>query len=99
MSDSLPDTHYDYVSANSYPQGYIIKYIDLYSFNMNSTVLSLGNNRFVDINSNCIFNSYDAWLETLPQRAKSDMGIKEYKPDLVVTNEMMRYALWFVSKI
>ena len=99
MSDQLPEMHYDYVSANAYPQGYVIKYIDLYSFNLNSTVLSLGDNRFVDINSNRIFSSYDAWLETLPKRAKSDIGIKEYKPDLFVTNDMMRYAEWLVSKI
>ena len=99
MSDPLPETHYDYVSDNSYPQGYVIKYIDLYSFNMNSTVLSLGRNRFVDINTNRMFSSYDSWLETLPARANSDMGIKEYKPDWLVTNEMMSYAVWFVSKI
>ena len=93
------DLHYNYVEANPYPQGYIIKYTDLYNHKLNSCILSLGHNRFSHTTSNRVFTSYDEWLETLPPRANGDMGITEVVPNKDVTNGELSYAVWLLMNI
>jgi hypothetical protein len=91
------DLHYDYVKANPYPQGYLIKYRDLYNYKVNSCVLSLGLNRFVEVNTSRVFNSYDEWLVTLPVRANGDMGITVVSPQKVVSNGEIAFAHWLIA--
>lgn len=86
-------------NLNSYPQGYIIKYTDLFDHRRNSCILSLGNNRFADINSNRNFENYDEWIATLPNRADGDMGITEISPSRIINNGEMAYALWLIMNI
>jgi hypothetical protein len=86
-------------NLNAYPQGYIIKYTDLFDRQLNSCIISLGNNRFADIKSNRTFENYDEWIATLPNRANGDMGITEFSPSRTVNNGEMAYALWLIMNI
>ena len=93
------DLHYNYVEANPYPQGYIIKYTDLYNHRLNSCVLSLGNNRFIHTTTNRVFESYDEWLVTLPPRANGDLGVTEINPTRQISNGEISYARWLLMNI
>jgi len=77
MSTSY-ETHYDMVKANPYPAGYILLYGNP-NGKTQTSVVSLGNNTFVDITGKR-YNSYDEWVETLPDLAKGDVGITEIEP-------------------
>jgi len=86
-------------NLNGYPQGYIIKYTDLFDHRRNSCILSLGNNKFADIKSNHIFQNYEEWINTLPNNGNGDVGITEINPSRVVNNGEMAYALWLIVNI
>ena len=60
-----------------YPPGYILTFTSLYSPEEDSTVVSMGNNIFIDVSTNQVYNSYDEWLTTLPSYAEADIGISE----------------------
>ncbi len=92
-------SYLDQVAANPYPFGYVLTYTNE-DGKVESTVLSLGRNRFATL-SGTVYPSYDSWLDTLPQRAQSDMGIKEYEtPDVSFIRsfnqvlDMLHRPLW-----
>ena len=60
-----------------YPSGYIISFTSLYNPEEDSAVVSMGNNIFIDVSTNQVYNSYDEWLCTLPSYAEADIGISE----------------------
>lgn len=78
MTASYYQSHYDMVKANPYPVGYILLYGNP-NGKTETSVVSLGGNVFVDIHGKR-YNSYDEWIETLPELAKSDIGITEIEP-------------------
>lgn len=68
----------DFSNENQfYPPGYIISFTSLYNPEEDSSIVSMGNNIFIDVSTNQVYNSYGEWLYTLPSYAEADIGISE----------------------